>query len=86
MEETRGGKWLCRRTEPLPTLYRYASALTHPTCYMEETGGGNPKAHVECNIPCCPARWPCIPELLLPIGSAGIYPIMYKFLKGIFEE
>ena len=41
---------------------------------VEETGGGNPKAHVECNIPCCLARWPCTPESPLPIGFAGIHP------------
>ena len=28
------------QTETLPTPYRYASALTRPIRYMEETGGG----------------------------------------------
>ena len=55
-------------------LYGYASSLTCPIRYMEETRGGNPKAHVECNIPCCSARWPCTPESPQPIGPAGIRP------------
>ena len=41
---------------------------------MEETVGGNPKAYVECNIPCCSARWPCTPESPQPIEPAGIHP------------
>ena len=73
-----GGNWgrkrAVRQTMPLPTLYRYVSSLTRPIRYMVETGGENPKAHVECDIPCCLARWPCTSESPLPIEPAGIHP------------
>ena len=45
-----------------------------PLPVWRKLGGGNPKAHVECNIFCCSARWPCTSESPQPIGPAGIHP------------
>ena len=65
-------------SQKLLSLVGVANLATRAASSRPYRCGGNrgreSESHVECNIPCCLARWPCTPESPLPIGFAGFHP------------